>query len=74
VAYDVDKLISTARKRLAQCRAAEQEIREEAKIDLEFLVGKPRSFRGAVLVLVLVVDLLMWWGILWTISALFRMG
>jgi hypothetical protein len=40
VAYDVEKLIATARKRLESARAAEQEIRREATIDKNFLIGK----------------------------------
>jgi|SRR5579872_1248212 len=38
--YDVDKLVATARARLASARAAEQEIRDEAAIDKRFLIGK----------------------------------
>lgn len=40
MAYDVDKLIATAHKRLESARAAEQEIRQEATIDKNFLIGK----------------------------------
>ncbi|HEV2170162.1 MAG TPA: portal protein, partial [Candidatus Binatus sp.] len=37
MAYDVDDLISTARKRLEQARTSDQHNREQARLDLQFL-------------------------------------